>query len=170
MTPIAYDWSEFSITFFYPVPISVAYGAWATASGLESFFVESAAFLSPSGSRRQPDDLAQSGDCYEWTWRHGASVAGVVNRSELNSLLDFTFGSMNCVVTFDTADELTTMVRLAQDGIASDAEGQVMGHLNCRSCWVFFMTNLKAVLMAGTDLRDEDPARASSMEVGYERP
>jgi len=45
--------------------------------------------------------------------------------------------------------------------------GRVWGHLNCRSCWIFFMTNLTSVLEAGRDLRHVNPAVVSSMEVGF---
>ena len=60
-----------------------------------------------------------------------------------------------------------TELHLTQTGISDTPDGHVFGHLNCRSCWIFFLTNLKSVLESGPDLRDQDPARVSSMEVGF---
>ncbi|MHC4505510.1 MAG: hypothetical protein ACYTFI_19570 [Planctomycetota bacterium] len=60
-----------------------------------------------------------------------------------------------------------TELRLIQTGIPNTPEGRVFGHLNCRSCWIFFLTNLKSVLDGGRDLRDPDPDKVSSMEVGF---
>ena len=58
-------------------------------------------------------------------------------------------------------------VHLRQYEIPDSEEDRVMNHLNCRSCWLFFMTNLVSVLQSGRDLRDIDPKRVSSMEIGY---
>ncbi len=162
-----YDWGRFDITFFYPVGVRRAFDAWTTAAGLQSFFIESAVFESDSGERRAPGERVRVGDKYEWTWRHEATVAGRVLSVADDRSVSFTFGSMVCVVTFDAESEASTRVHLEQHDIADDADGQVMGHLNCRSCWIFFMTNLKSVFMTGVDLRDDDPGRVSSMEVGY---
>jgi hypothetical protein len=73
---------------------------------------------------------------------------------------------MNVEIRFTQIDGKTEL-HLVQTGIPDSADGRVFGHLNCRSCWIFFLTNLKAVLDTGTDLRDTDPARVSSMEVGF---
>jgi hypothetical protein len=59
-------------------------------------------------------------------------------------------------------------VRLHQSGIENTDDGRVMGHLNCRSCWIFFMTNLLSVLQHGNDLRDNDPSRVSSVEIDFQ--
>ena len=60
-----------------------------------------------------------------------------------------------------------TEVQLDQTMIPATPEGQVFGHLNCRSCWIFFLTNLSSVLDHGKDLRDENSNIVASMEVGY---
>jgi uncharacterized protein YndB with AHSA1/START domain len=168
MNPEEYDWTEFSITFYYPVPVDVAYACWATSAGLESFFIDDAAFRDAGGRRRKPDELVTAGDRYHWSWRHDFRVEGEIRSAEEDSFVEFTFGSMLCRVTFEPAAGSTAKVHLRQSAISRDAAGQVMGHLNCRSCWVFFMTNLKSVLLTGTDLRDAESDRVSSMEVGFQ--
>lgn len=39
--------------------------------------------------------------------------------------------------------------------------------LNCRSCWINFLLTLKSQLELGIDLRDQEPATADSVSVGY---
>lgn len=165
MSADRYDWTRFSITFFYPVEVGTAYRAWATAAGLESFFIDSAAATSALGTARGPHEPVRAGDRYRWVWRHGLTLDGTVLEATADRSLGFTFGSMRCDLTFGAAEPGTTRVELVQTDIPDTPDGRVMGHLNCRSCWVFFMTNLSSVLATGTDLRDADPDRVSSMEV-----
>ncbi|MBQ38995.1 MAG: hypothetical protein CME04_21630 [Gemmatimonadaceae bacterium] len=73
---------------------------------------------------------------------------------------------MNVSVSL-TAVEGQTEPHLVQSDIADTAGGRVSGHLNCRPCWIFFLTNLKAVLEGRGDLRGDDPKRVSSMEAGF---
>ncbi len=84
--------------------------------------------------------------------------------------LAFSFGaSMQVNIQFlDTGSGIR--VHLHQSDIPATEEGRVIGHLNCRCCWIFFMTNLVSILSNGTDLRDLDEARVSSMEVGFNPP
>ena len=159
---MTYDWTRFSITFFYYAPRERVFAAWATPRGLESFFVRSARF-----SGRGPDDLVVAGDRYEWAYvqdyAHGGEVLEVVPGESVA----YTFGSMRVDVTVkETGDGVR--VDLVQSNIPDTEEGRPKSHLNCRSCWLFFMTNLKSILEHGIDLRDRTrPGRASSMEVGY---
>ncbi len=164
--PDSYDWTRFDIVFYYDQPPAEVFRAWSTARGLTSFFVETAAFVSPDGVERDPDERACGGDRYRWDWRHPYWLEGEITGVEENRELAFTFGSM--AVSIRLADVAgRTELCLLQTGIPDSADGRVFGHLNCRSCWIFFLTNLKSVLGSGIDLRDEDPARVSSMEVGF---
>jgi uncharacterized protein YndB with AHSA1/START domain len=163
----SYDWTQFSTTFFYPVDIRTAFQAWATPAGLESFFIESAAVMSAAGTPRRPDESMETGDHYVWTWRHGLTLEGSVVEATPDNSLAFTFGSMRCDVAFTSVEPETTRVDLQQTDIPETAEGRVMGHLNCRSCWIFFMTNLSSIFVTGVDLRAADPSRVSSMEVTF---
>ena len=166
----SYDWSKFTLSFYYPVEREQAYESWATQAGLESFFIDSARFtqrLDSLGSRqRAATEFVQSGDQYHWQWRQPFSVEGEIRSAITNERLLFSFGAMCCDIVFRSV-EGATLVHLTQSDIPDTEEGRVMGHLNCRSCWVFFMTNLASVYRSGLDLRDAAPARVSSMEVGY---
>jgi uncharacterized protein YndB with AHSA1/START domain len=161
-----YDWSAFEIVFYYDQPVGDVFRAWATAAGLESFFIERARFTSPEGTERAHEAIVEGGDEYAWTWRHGHAITGRVTDVVEDREVSFTFGGMRVSVLFEAAGGRTE-VRLRQAEIPATPEGRVLGHLNCRSCWIFFMTNLKSVLGAQRDLRDEDPETVSSMEVGF---
>ncbi len=162
----SYDWSRFDIVFYYDQGPGEVFRAWATPAGLTSFFIDRAVFTGPDGEERPADEIARSGDRYRWDWRHPYWLEGEITRVVENREVAFTFGSMQVSIRFIAVDGKTEL-HLLQNGIPDSPDGRVFGHLNCRSCWIFFLTNLKAVLNNGTDLRDEDPARVSSMEVGF---
>ncbi|UCC14255.1 MAG: SRPBCC domain-containing protein [Gammaproteobacteria bacterium] len=164
--PEAYDWSRFEIVFYYDQPRERVFRAWATSSGLESFFIEHASFESDQGRMREVDEQTQAGDAYLWEWRQPHTLEGTVLEVIPDALLSVTFGSMTVTLRFADAGAQTEL-HLTQTGISDTPDGHVFGHLNCRSCWIFFLTNLKSVLQSGPDLRDQDPARVSSMEVGF---
>lgn len=154
------------MVFYYDQTVEELFAAWATSDGLESFFLEIASFVSTTGAERNKDEVAESGDSYAWKWRHDASLEGKIINVEYNRRIEFTFGNMNVVIDFTKVGEQTEL-HLVQTGIPDTDHGRVFGHLNCRSCWIFFLTNLKSVLDGNRDLRAGDPSQVSSMEVGF---
>ena len=131
--------------------------AWATHAGLESFYIkECRTERAKRRARRHQRTHITSTTCTPSI----TTASSCVCRKTRVSL---TFGSMEVEVSFESVEGGTKVV-LQQSGI----EDKVFSHMNCRSCWLYFMTNLKSVLEHGIDLRDHDhPDRASSMEVGY---
>jgi uncharacterized protein YndB with AHSA1/START domain len=162
-----YDWSRFSLVSFYDRPIDTVFRSWSTGAGLESFFIAQARFMSADGAARASHEVVQKGDRYRWEWRHPVTLEGEVTSVASDEELSFTFGDMKIVIYFSRVGDQTE-VHLVQSAIPDTAEGRVLGHLNCRSCWIFFLVNLKSVLEAGRDLRDSNPDRVSSIEVGFE--
>ena len=163
-----YDWTRFTVHAYYSATPEELLRVWATSRGLCSFFLEEARLEGPAGEVRGPEEPARSGDRYAWTWRQGGSLEGTFLRVE-EQLVAFSFGSMQVEVRLVPV-EGGTRLDLLQTDIADDERGRIMGHLNCRSCWVFFLTNLLSVLHHGTDLRDRSPERTMSMEVGFPVP
>lgn len=161
-----YNWSRFEINYYYPALVGEVFTAWSTGAGLKSFFIEKIRVETPNGTLKKDSETFSAGDKYSWDWRHDFSVAGEFRRVIKDKLVEFSFGSMLVAVEF-TALPDSTLVRLIQMNIPTTELGRATSHMNCRICWTFFMTNLKSVLLNGTDLRDLDPARASSFEVGY---
>jgi len=163
-----YDWTRFLVHMYYDAPLERVFRAWATAEGLESFFIASARHASADGGARAPHELACPGDRYEWTWLHGLGLKGGFLACERDRRVAFTFGEhMEVEVTFRTVGD-SVEVRLHQTGCMPEDPARAWQHLNCRSCWVYFLTNLKSVLEHGTDLRDRrHPDRNDSVSIGW---
>lgn len=161
-----YDWSTFTLTFYYNAHITRVFRTWTTAAGLESFFIERCVFSDQRGDGRNITDSAKVGDNYLWQFRQAFDVEGQVTDVKDKKSFSFSFGHMQVDLAFKVVNDQTE-VHLVQSQIPNTPEGQVMGHLNCRSCWIFFMTNLSSVLEHSTDLRDQNPEVVSSMEVGF---
>jgi uncharacterized protein YndB with AHSA1/START domain len=144
------------------------FAAWATPAGLASFFVAEADHRAPGGERRSADEVCVPEDRYHWRWLHGPELNGRVLACEPGRKVSYTFGSK---MRFDVElldREGAIEVALEQSGCASEDPDRAWDHLNCRSCWVYFMTNLKSVLEHGTDLRDrEDPTWNDSVAIGW---
>ena len=166
LDPATYDWTRFNLTFYYNAHITRVFRVWTQAAGLESFFVERCVFTNSRDEAREADEAPAVGDKYHWQFRQDVSVEGEVLVYEEKKQFVFTFGEMQVELLFDVLDNQTE-VQLIQTRIPETDSGRVFGHLNCRSCWTFFMTNLGSVLHHGKDLRDDNPLLVSSMEVGY---
>lgn len=164
----AYDWTQFTVHMHYEAPIGRVFEAWATPAGLESFFLASARHASPDGSRRGPNEAAAAGDRYRWTWLHGPGIEGEFLSCDPGRSIAFTFGeTMRVDVALKAVDD-SVEVRLHQTGCATKDPQRAWQHLNCRSCWVYFLTNLKSVLEHGVDLRDRrHPERNDSVSIGW---
>lgn len=161
-----FDWTRFDIHFYYDEPPDEIRRRLATSRGLESFFLAAAEHFEPDGRAREPEEPARAGDTYRWTWRHGHSIEGSFLDPDEGADLAFTFGPMRVDVRLIAVDGGTRLV-LDQREIDDTEAGHVFGHMNCRICWVFFLANLKSVLVTGTDLRHALPERANAHEVGF---
>lgn len=165
-----YDWRSFDLHYYYRAPRSDVWRAWATPDGLCSFFVEHCWSFDADGQELPGDAEFAPGGRYQWRWRHDFEGEGSIHTVEPMTKIGFSFGeSMKVSVSLTETDD-GVHVHLRQWDIPDSDDGRVWGHLNCRSCWIFFMTNLTSVLETGRDLRHDNPAVVSSMEVGFQRP
>jgi uncharacterized protein YndB with AHSA1/START domain len=152
----AYDWSAFTVHFYYRATRDEVFRAWATAAGLSGFFIGSARHAAPGGGVRAQDEVVAAGDTYAWAFLHGLSLTGTFLACVPGERVAFTFGdAMQVDVTLRSVGDQVE-VRLHQTGCGQDESARAWQHLNCRSCWVYFLTNLKSVLEHGVDLRDHD--------------
>lgn len=163
-----FKWDEFEISYYYPFPVNKVFDAWSNGRGLKKFFIESIKItdIGNSSRIRADDENAKTGDKYAWKWRHGYELEGEFIAVSENKEVALSFGSMKVSVSFSQIGDIT-LLKLKQTGIPITEEGKIFSHMNCRICWTFFLTNLKSVLMTGTDLRDTDPNRASSFEIPH---
>ena len=148
-----YDWSRFDVHMPIACDAPTAFAFWATSGGMERFYVRRFAYAAPDGARRAADAVTQVGDTYALTFDHPFDLSGRVLAVEPNSHLAFTFGSMRVEVHVEPHVR-GTIVRLVQSDIPTDDVGRAESHLNCRSCWVYYLLNLRSVIEHGHDLRD----------------
>lgn len=165
-----YDWSRFSVHVYCEGSVEKIFSRWVTCRGLESFFIKSSSFTSNDGILRKPGEIAQPNDSYRWRWIHDAELEGNIVAVVNDQSITYTFGSMKFTVSLTEADG-RTLVRLHQFEIPFATEKEkASNHLNCRSCWVFFLTNLKSVSEHGIDLREQHPLRSDSPSVHFTPP
>jgi uncharacterized protein YndB with AHSA1/START domain len=164
----SYDWSQFHVRMYYLAPIERVFRYFSTAEGLESFFIYKAVHTAADGTSRKPDEQVQAGDRYHWTYVHYFAHGGEFLHVAPNSLVSFTFGTMTVDVHFRDVGEATE-VDLHQTNCATVDPGRAWQHVNCRSCWIYFMTNLRSVITGGPDLRDyENPNWNDSVSIGFD--
>jgi uncharacterized protein YndB with AHSA1/START domain len=163
-----YDWTRFQIHCYIAAPPREVFQRWATATGLESFFIGSAEFQPEGSEPRRHDQLVATGDKYYWRFLHDFEMRGEIVEITEHPSVTFTFGEMKVKVTVQTVDT-GSLVLLTQYDIpdATDSD-RVTNHLNCRSCWVFYLANLKSVCEIGHDLREHDPNRSDSASVHFQ--
>jgi len=154
-----YDWTTFTKRVTVNARMADIYKAWATQSGLEKWFLRSAAFTKPDLSHRGKDYLIQKGDTYLWLW-HGFSDAsnekGKILEANGKNLLQFTF-SGGCIVTVRLLNEGgESIVELEQSVIPTDGQSIANFHIGCMTGWTFYLANLKSILEGGIDLRNKN--------------
>lgn len=170
---MSYDWSAFHVRMRYLAPLEEVYRRFATARGLESFFIYRAMHRTADGHERDPDELVRRGDHYDWTYVHDFGHGGTFTDAAVNDSLGFTFGSMQVDISFrevETRDGgRAAEVDLHQTNCATTDPDRAWQHVNCRSCWIYFMTNLRSVLATGHDVRDFDhPEWNDSVSIGFD--
>lgn len=149
-----YDWSKFDVHMLVASDPATVYECWATARGMERFFAREFRFSDPEGRARQAGMHAESGDSYRLAFHHPSELEGRVLAAIPEECFAFTFGDMRVDVTFMPC-ERGTLIRLVQSDIPTDRRGNAESHLNCRSCWTYYLLNLRSVLEHGHDLRDD---------------
>jgi uncharacterized protein YndB with AHSA1/START domain len=166
--PAPHDWTCFDVYLYVEAPPEGVLSRWCTARGIESFFVGEARHRDESGKERAPDAPVAAGDEYEWRGLHGFVMKGRILEAAAGRIA-FTFGSRYQVEVTAEPHGSGSLLRLHQRGMADDAQERVDGSLNCRSCWIYFLTTLKGQAENGIDLRDRNPATADSISVGFNR-
>lgn len=153
------DFSEFKLRVNIKTTVENAYKAWATASGLESWFLRKAVFKNEKGESRKADDPIQEKDEYT-IFFHGYpdSVAekGKVLQANGKNLFSFTF-SKGCPVSISIYQEHNeTMVELFESKLPTDEQTIIRHYIGDSKGWIFYLTNLKSILEGGLDLRNKN--------------
>lgn len=165
-----YDWTQFKRQVFIAASTEAVFNAWAKPGEIVKWFIAQAEYTSPAGVIRGADEIVQVGDRYHWRWHQDLEARGEILVLQPNEHLQFTFGDKEpgseekIVVTVEISktERGDTLLELIQENMADTREAHANWHLSCNLGWSFFMTNLKAFLEHGIDLRETDPDRAYS--------
>lgn len=152
------DWSTFNLRITVNALVEEIYDAWATAAGIEKWFLLSAEYTSAGGdSPRDGNSRVETGDTYLWKWfgyPGGTPETGKILEANGLDRLRFTF-TENCIVTVTVLNENgENIVHLKQEKIEPDESLGI--YLGCSTGWLFYMTNLKSILEGGLDLRNKN--------------
>ena len=184
MTQSTYDWTQFKRQIFIDAKPERVFDAWAKPADIVTWFIAEADVVSASGTHRPKNALVRAGDRYHWQWHQDLEANGEILTVEPHRRLQFTFGDKEpnsadssspstgsggasgqaekiiVTVTVEPQDDGVTLLQLEQSNMADSPRAQVGSHMGCNLGWSFFMTNLKARLEHGIDLRETDPDRA----------
>lgn len=163
-----YDWTKFKKQIFIRANPTSVFNAWTKPNEITKWFINRAEYVSPEGEIRNVDKTVQAGDQYHWLWHQDLEMRGEILKVEDQRLLEFTFGDKEdgsdekIIVTVNVSqtEDGATLLELTQENMADTLEAHSNWHLSCNLGWSFFMTNLKALLEHGVDLREYSKERA----------
>lgn len=163
---IAHNWTKFNVYLHIDADPDRVLEGWKCAKGLKNFFIADMQVTDENHIPREDHELLRSGDLYAWQGVHNYSGEGKILKSDTTEF-SFTFGTSYIVNVTVEPQSKGTLLNLEQSDMTDTPEERVNGTLNCRSCWIYFMINLKSYLEHGVDLRDMSPDTADSISVGY---
>ena len=155
----AYDWNNFTKRIPILAPQFSLYAAWASKTGLESWFLREALITKADGSMREPDELVEAGDSFEWRW-HGYDDS-TVDRGRILSAngkdqLSFSFSGKN-ILTVSFQQESGELICSIEQEMKQDTEEEKRYfYIECGLGWTFYLANLKSVFEGGSDLRNRN--------------
>ena len=152
------DWSSFKLVAGFNSTISNVYDAWASAEGIEKWFLRSADFFTREGRPRTRTEKIQSGDSYLWKW-HGFPddifEKGTILEANGKDILKFTFSGGCTVSVFIRPLDEITLLDLLQENISWDDNPERNLYVQCQTGWLFYLANLKSMIEGGIDLRNK---------------
>lgn len=165
-----YDWTKFKKQTYIQANSNEVFNAWVKPNEIVNWFIAQADYSAPDGELRISDETIQAGDRYYWRWHQDTDIEGEILKVEENKMIQFTFGDKvkgsdeKIVVTVEVSESEpgTTLLELTQENMADTLEAHSKWHLSCNLGWSFFMTNLKALLEHGVDLREYSEERAAT--------
>ena len=149
-----FNLTEFHHSIYIDSSVDTVYNAVASATGICKWFMGTAVFTNNLGNEREASQNAGKGDTFHWHWlEKDLSITGTILDAVENEKFSFTFGALFEVTITLTEQNGRTKLTLRQF-YATGATQNDFAHINCCTCWVFFLTNLKSVLEHNTDLRE----------------
>lgn len=167
MNEFSYDWTQFKREVFIQADLPTVFQAWAKPAEITKWFIATATAVTPENKTRPASQMMQIGDRYHWQWHQELQANGTILDMCENERLQFTFGDKEpgsdekiiVTVNFNDLGDRTS-ITLHQENLPDTEQGHVRWHMGCNMGWSFFMTNLKALLEHGVDLRETEAERA----------
>lgn len=150
----AYDWTQFTEKIEIDASVDQVFRAWTDDTEITKWFVSEAEIEPKKGGR------------FYMAFLTGTAAEEKVLGIRKNRFFSFTFGpdGETVEVTFKKT-KMGSECHLHQFGMKNTEKSRVEWHMGCRNGWVFFLTNLKAVLEHGVDLRSRNAKK--SYKEGY---
>jgi uncharacterized protein YndB with AHSA1/START domain len=144
-----FDWSQFKMRIFINKPVSKVFDAWTNDKIVSEWFTEKTVI-----------EPRKDGRIY-FEWTAGDNMEAKVVSISKNRLFTFPFGNKGERVTvrFKKAGK-GCVCELRQYNMKTGPQSKWYMHKGCATGWTFFLTNLKAYLEHGIDLRGHDPKRS----------
>ncbi|MCB2230828.1 SRPBCC domain-containing protein [bacterium] len=143
--PFSYDWTRFVLRIEIAASPARVFRAWTESDEVQAWFPEKAESEPKKGGRYYLEFLG--GDIADMKFLEFRKPNKVV----------FTFGDKGETVTVRIRKAgKKTICELEQSGMSTSPKSRVHMHMGCKTGWVFFLTNLKAYLEHGIDLRSHD--------------
>ena len=158
-----YNWTSFSKRININASIDNVYEMWATAAGIEKWFLRRCEITNSKGVPKHPGKPFMKDDVYLWRW-HGwpdeVKEEGTILEANGVDKLKFTFGQvgaehMVCTVKIYLEQD-ETICEISQENIPEDEKGKTYYHIGCLIGWSFYLANLKSILEGGVDLRNKN--------------
>lgn len=156
MTRKNFNWKRFTHGIYINAPAEKIFVFIATAAGISKWFIGKAKYYYKESNIRLGNEFAQKGDSYLWNWQNKAlELKGMITESVENKFFGFTFSPLYIVSVSLYSGGNNTRLSLTHEYQDSSVRDD-FNYLNCCTCWVFFLTNLKSVIEHGIDLRETE--------------
>lgn len=144
----SYDWTQFKQRIFVRARREKVYQAWTDEKVITEWFTEKAVIVPRKGGRL----------FFEWEGGDKLETTVIYARRPTRFVFPFGGKKVEVAVSFSGVKG-GTIVELHQYNMSRSPKSKAMMHTGCREGWAFFLTNLKAYLEHGIDLRGHDPKR-----------
>ncbi|MEO8664169.1 MAG: SRPBCC domain-containing protein [Ignavibacteria bacterium] len=156
MTEKNFSKEKFTHGIYLNAPAERVFEIIATPSGITKWFIGKAKYYYKDMNIRLGNEVIQKGDSYLWTWLNkDLELKGIITAVDENKIFQFTFSPLYIVTIKINSEGNKTMLTLKQE-YQESAVMDEFNFINCCTCWVFFLTNLKSVIEHGIDLREAE--------------
>ncbi|MFC4720874.1 SRPBCC domain-containing protein [Geojedonia litorea] len=150
------QWSRFEKQIYIHTSVEKLYQLWATKSGITSWFLSKAVYISKDGTERDAHDYIQAGDSYSWFWHNwDGQEDGKIIQANGKDFLQLTFGNSILDITLKALGNVTLVI-LNQHDIPEDEDSKLKIFYGCSNGWTFWLTNLKAYVEHGILLNETE--------------